>query len=444
MSNTKVREPLIHITRKGTTSFLYRSVVRIVAILFAFLLAFAFLAAVTKLSFGTIWQYVVDGSTLAKTSKLAFWKDTMLLLLVAIALTPAFKMKFWNIGAQGQILIGALITSVLMHDGSAMPDPIIIILSLVLSVVVGGLWAAIPAAFKVKLNANETLFTLMMNYIAVKLVAAGIDGWKGKASALAPFNAGRLPAIAGNKYAIMIALVAVITITMYFYLKHTKQGYEIAVVGESLKTANYAGMNTNWIIVRTVFLSGALCGLCGFFYVAGVDYVIATTTSGSYGFTAIIVSWASGFNPFGMFLLCLIMTFLSKGTISVGNHVDTLNQYSSYITVGILLFFLIGCEFFIQYKFVFNQKFQAKLDAFNEKVHKAMPWWFKFWKMVANGIDLAISKCQAWFSEMLKSLKEKLVKAGKKKEQTEVKDEAVETPLEQVSTEDTKEEKTNE
>ena len=442
MSNTKVREPLIHVTKKGTTSFLYRSFVRIVAILFAFLLSFAFLAAVTKLDFGTIWQYVVDGSTLARTSKLAFWKDTMLLLLVAVALTPAFKMKFWNIGAQGQILIGALITSTLMHDGAAMPDPVIIILSLVLSVIVGGLWAAIPAAFKVKLNANETLFTLMMNYIAVKLVAAGIDSWKGKASALSPFNAGRLPAIANNKYAIMIALVAIITITMYFYLKHTKQGYEIAVVGESLRTANYAGMNTNWIIVRTVFLSGALCGLCGFFYVAGVDYVISTTTSGSYGFTAIIVSWASGFNPFGMFLLCMIMTFLSKGTTSVGNHVDTLNQYSAYITVGILLFLLIGCEFFIQYKFLFNQKIQAKLDSFNEKVHKAIPWWFAFWKKLASGLDALIAKCQAWFSEKLRILKDKMF-SKKKTETVEAKVEAEVTP-DTVSTEETKEEKTNE
>lgn len=434
MSNTKAKEAFLHIRRRGATSFLYRSMVRIVAIVFAFLLAFAFLSSVTKMSFGTIWDYVVQGSTSAKISKLAYWKDTMLLLLVALALTPAFKMKFWNIGAQGQILIGALITAHFMHAGPRSMSTGIILISFVLSIILGGLWATVPAIFKVKLNANETLFTLMMNYIAVSLVAYAIDIWKGKASALATFQAGRLPAIGDNKYGIMIMMVAFLVILMYFYLKHTKQGYEISVVGESLKTANYAGMNTNWIIIRTVFLSGALCGLCGFFYVSGVDYVISTTTSGSYGFTAIIVSWAASFNPFGMFIIAMLMTFLSKGTINVVNFAPNLNSYTAYITVGILLFFLIGCEFFIQYKIVFNQKIQAKFDSFNEKVHKAIPWWFSFWKKISDGVDKTISTCQAFMSKQLQTLKETLVKKFKK---TEEKVEENKEPL--VAEEETKE-----
>ncbi len=417
MSNTKAQEAFVHIRRRGATSFLYRSFVRIVAIVFAFLLAFAFLAAVTKMDFGTLWNYVVQGSTAARTSKLAYWKDAMLLLLVALALTPAFKMRFWNIGAQGQILVGALITSTLMHDGAKMGGTPVIILSLLLSVIVGGLWAAIPALFKVKLNANETLFTLMMNYIAVKIVAAAIDAWKGKASALAPFTVGRLPAIANNKYALMIFAVAILVVVMYFYLKHTKHGYEISVVGESLNTARYAGMNTGWIVIRTVFFSGALCGLCGFFYIAGVDYVISTTTSGSYGFTAIIVSWAASFNPFGMLIISMIMTFLSKGTNNIVNYAPNLNQYTAYITVGILLFFLIGCEFFIQYKIVFNQKTQAKLDNASEKIHKAMPWWFAFWKKVSDACDKAITVCQNWISVKLQATKDSFVKKFSKKVQ---------------------------
>ena len=201
-------------------------------------------------------------------------------------------------------------------------------------------------------------------------------------------------------------------------MKHTKQGYEISVVGESLKTAKYAGMNTTLIIIRTVFLSGALCGLCGFFYVAGSDYVIATTTSGSYGFTAIIVSWAASFNPFGMLILCIIMTFMSKGTLNVVNFADSLNQYTAYITVGILLFFLIGCEFFIQYRMVYNSKIQAKLDACSEKIHKAVPWWFSFWKKVSDGLDACIATVQKKLSELLAKLKASLLHAFNKKEAT--------------------------
>ena len=410
-----VKEPFVRIRRRGTTSFLYRSMVRIFAIFFAMLIATWFLEVVADMKFAEIWKYLIDGATVNETTRQEYWKEVMLLLLIALALTPAFKMKFWNIGGQGQVLIGALATSVVMFYGKGMSNSGMILLSFVFSIVAGGIWAAIPAIFKVKLNANETLFTLMMNYLAIQLVAASIDAWKGKNSALPQFNTdtrlGYLPSIGDNTYGIIMICVLVITVILYLYMKHTKQGYEISVVGESLKTARYAGMNTTWIIIRTVFLSGALCGLCGFFYVAGSDYLISTTTSGSYGFTAIIVSWAASFNPFGMLILSIIMTFMSKGTLNVVNYASsTLNQYTAYITVGILLFFLIGCEFFIQYRMVFNSKLQAKFDTANEKIHKAMPWWFTFWKKVSDGIDKAIAAVQKWISVILAKLKAALVK----------------------------------
>jgi len=414
-NQTIVKEPFVRIRRRGTTSFLYRSMVRIFAIFFAMLIATWFLEVVADMKFAEIWKYLIDGATVNETTRQEYWKEVMLLLLIALALTPAFKMKFWNIGGQGQVLIGALATSVVMFYGKGMSNSGMILLSFVFSIVAGGIWAAILAIFKVKLNANETLFTLMMNYLAIQLVAASIDTWKGKNSALPQFNTdtrlGYLPSIGDNTYGIIMICVLVITVILYLYMKHTKQGYEISVVGESLKTARYAGMNTTWIIIRTVFLSGALCGLCGFFYVAGSDYLISTTTSGSYGFTAIIVSWAASFNPFGMLILSIIMTFMSKGTLNVVNYASsTLNQYTAYITVGILLFFLIGCEFFIQYRMVFNSKLQAKFDTTSEKIHKAMPWWFTFWKKVSDGIDMAISAVQKWISEILAKIKAALVK----------------------------------
>ena len=413
-----VKEPFLRIKRRGTTTFLYRTFIRVFAIFIAMLLATIFLEAVADKSFAGIWKLLIDGATVNAATKQEYWKEVMLLLLVALALTPAFKMRFWNIGAQGQVLIGALFTSIIMFYGTNMSNGAMIFTSLILSIIAGGLWAAIPAIFKVKLNANETLFTLMMNYIAIQFVAAAIDTWKGKNSALPQFNAntklGYLPSIGNNTYGIIVLSVAILTVLLYLYLKHTKQGYEISVVGESLKTAKYAGMNTTWIIIRTVFLSGALCGLCGFFYVAGSDYLISTSTSGSYGFTAIIVSWAASFNPFGMLIISIIMTFMSKGTNNVVNFAENLNQYTAYITVGILLFFLIGCEFFIQYRMVFNEKTQAKFDAFSEKIHKAMPWWFNFWAKVSQGVDAGIAACQKAISKHLASLKAALVKLFKK------------------------------
>ena len=409
-----VKEPFVRIKRRGTTSFLYRSFVRIAAIFFAMLFATAFLEGVADKGFAEIWRLLIDGATINEVTKQEYWKEVMMLLLISLSLTLAFKMKFWNIGGQGQVLIGALATSVVMYYGTGMSNGGMIILSLVFAIVAGGLWAGIPAIFKVKLNANETLFTLMMNYIAIQLVAASIDTWKGKNSALPQFNTdtglGYLPSLGSNPYGIIVLTVLVLTVLIYLYMKHTKQGYEISVVGESLKTARYAGMNTTWIIIRTVFLSGALCGLCGFFYVSGINHCISTATSGSYGFTAIIVSWAASFNPFGMLIISIIMTFMSKGTTNVVNYASNLNSYTAYITVGILLFFLIGCEFFIQYRMIFNTKTQAKFDKASEKIHKAMPWWFDFWKKVSDGMDKCIATVQKWISDVLAKTKAALVK----------------------------------
>ena len=408
-----VKEPFVRIRRRGTTSFLYRTLVRAGAIFIAMLLATIFLEAVADKSFAEVWRLLIEGASGSDVTRQEFWKEVMLLLLIALAITPAFKMKFWNIGAQGQVLIGALATSVVMFYGTDMSNGGVIFLSLIFSIVAGGIWAAIPAIFKVKLHANETLFTLM-NYIAIQLVAASIDTWKGQNSALPRFNTdtqlGYLHSIGNTTYGVIIISVVLIMVTLYLYMKHTKQGYEISVVGESLKTARYAGMNITWIIIRTVFLSGALCGLCGFFYVAGVNHVISLSTSGSYGFTAIIVSWAASFNPFGMLIISIIMTFMSKGTGNIVNYASNLNSYTAYITVGILLFFLIGCEFFIQYRMVFNEKTQAKFDNASEKIHKAMPWWFEFWKKVSDGTDKCIATVQKWISDVLAKTKAALVK----------------------------------
>ena len=109
-----VKEPFVRIKRRGTTSFLYRSFVRIVAIFFAMLIATIFLESVADMKFSEIWKYLIDGATVNSTTRQEYWKEVMLLLLISLALTPAFKMKFWNIGGQGQVLIGALATSVVM------------------------------------------------------------------------------------------------------------------------------------------------------------------------------------------------------------------------------------------------------------------------------------------------------------------------------------------
>jgi len=225
------------------------------------------------------------------------------------------------------------------------------------SVVVAAIWGLIPAYFKTRFNSNETLFTLMMNYVAIQLVAYFTLEWSVPRGSGTPrvLEFGQLPTLFGQKYLINILIVAVLTILIYFYLKYSKQGYEISVVGESENTARYIGINVKKVVLRTMAISGAICGIAGFLLVAGTDHSLKSDTSGGRGFTAIMVSWLAKFNPIFMVLTSLLIVFLQKGASKI-SEVYRLNSSFSDIITGIIIFFIIGSEFFINYKIKFNKK----------------------------------------------------------------------------------------
>ena len=393
----KGKEPFIRISKKGDMNSLAKLFVRLVAISFSLLFILIFLSSVSKSSFNQVWEYIGHGAFDTKTS---FFKEMFLLLGIAIGLSPAYKMKFWNIGGQGQVIIGGLMTATMMiymgKDG--MPSWSIILISAIIAFMAGGIFAAIPAIAKVQLNANETLFTLMMNYVAIQLVAFSTHMWNPWA-AFGIINtttqAGYLPAIGSNEYGVIIMIVAILMFLMYGYMHYTKHGYELSVVGESINTAKYVGIKTKRVILRTVFLSGAICGLVGFLYVSGVDHTISTTTSGGYGFTAIIVAWAAQFNPFIMAMISFLIVLFSSGAAGVSNAVPGLNQYISSIAVGIFLLFIIGCEFFVNYKINFNSKITSKIDAIKEKIALKMPKTTELCKKAKVAMDSVDEKIHA-------------------------------------------------
>ena len=292
----------------------------------------------------------------------AMLKELALLLCVSLAVTPAFKMKFWNIGAEGQTLAGALACAACMILLSGhIPSVLLIPVMLIASILAGLIWAIIPAYFKAKFNTNETLFTLMMNYIAMQLVSFCIVFWENpkNSNTVGVINPdsmlGWLPSVGGQKYAMCVIVVAVLTVLMYIYLRFSKQGYEISVVGESQNTARYVGINVKKVIIRTMSLSGALCGVAGFLIVSGVDHSITTSSAGGMGFTAIMVSWLAKFNPIVMVLTTFLIVFLECGAGQIATAFD-LNHSVADILTGIILFFIIGSEFFINYKIKFRSK----------------------------------------------------------------------------------------
>ena len=295
-------------------------------------------------AFGTARKFWVTFQTLA------------VLLGISLAVTPAFKMRFWNIGAEGQVLIGCLATAACMIVlGDKLPNGVLILVMLVAAIAAGSLWGFLPSFFKAKWNTNETLFTLMMNYIATQLAAFFIIVWEvpkgaGKIGIINQNSeAGWLPVIGGKQYLLTILVVAVMTILMYIYLNYSKHGYEIAVVGESQRTASYAGIKVERVIIRTMVLSGAVCGLMGLLLTAGTDHTLTTTIVGGRGFTAVMVSWLAKFNPIVMVFTSLLLVVLSRGASEISS-VFSLNHSFADILTGIILFFIIGSEFFLTYK----------------------------------------------------------------------------------------------
>ncbi len=358
----KTHEPLFHIAKRDSIPTLKAWLIRAVAIIFALIVCGLLTMLLTGENPINVYASMIDGAIGTERRVWRLFQDLAILLCISLAVTPAFKMKFWNIGAEGQVLIGGLATAACsMFLSDSMPTYLLIPVMFIASVVAGAIWAVIPAFFKAHFNTNETLFTLMMNYIAIQLVSYycfiySVPKGSGKIPLLP--KASWLPTIGDNDYIVNIAIVAILTFGMYIYLKYNKHGYEISVVGESENTAKYIGINVKKVIIRTLILSGAICGIAGLLLVSGTNHTIASNTVAGRGFTAIMVSWLAKFNPITMILTAFIIVFLEKGAGEISTMFGLNSSFSEIIT-GIIIFFIIGCEFFINYKLVFRSKKEA-------------------------------------------------------------------------------------
>ena len=364
--NTKINEPFLRIVKRDGATMKNKILARAAAILLALVVDAIFIFAVTGLNPLAVYVVMFNGTFMTPIRFSWALRDLVTLLCIGIALAPAFKMRFWNIGAEGQVLMGGLATALVMVKfGQSMPAPLLFLTMFLTSVIAGGVWGLIPAFFKAHWNTNETLFTLMMNYVATSIVACMTNIMRGKASSLGKLNmanqAGWFPQFLGQRYNINILVVLILTFAMYFYLKYSKQGYEISVVGESENTARYAGINVKLVTIRTMIISGAICGLAGFLIVAGKDQTISTASAGGQGFTAIIVAWLAKFNTFYMALISFLLIFLSRGAAEIASAYS-LNDFAASIIEGVILFFILGSEFFINYKMVFKGSKQKEVQ----------------------------------------------------------------------------------
>ena len=352
-----IKEPFIHITRREHMPLWQGLLIRVAAVVVALVVSAILISAAAPKSQGFFGFFgsLFSGAFGTERRIWLLFQDTFLLLGVAVALVVAFKMKFWNLGGNGQILMGCLASAICMfYLGGKLPDPVVWLLMLVTSLVAGGLWAVIPAIFKAFFNTNESLFTLMMNYIAVCLVkffiSASMDTQTGT---MPPLTEGALPAIgegAMSRAILPIIVFAIVTLVIYAYLRFSKHGYEIALIGDSKNTARYAGINVRKVIIRTLILSGALCGLVGFVLTGSVNRMVSTSMDGNMGFTGIMVAWMGKLDPLIMSGVSLFINFLERGMAQVCTDFGFTSEALSDIVVGLIYFFFIGCEFFILYR----------------------------------------------------------------------------------------------
>ena len=334
----------MHISKRDTISLSKAWSIRAIAILLALIVDGIIIYAIVKMN--PLKVYVSLASGAFGTSKRMWFtiRDCMILTCIAIGLAPAFKMRFWNVGAEGQMLVGGIATAFWMINFAGKMNIVMLFLCMAISAIVaGGIWGLIPGFFKAKWNTNETLFTLMMNYIAIQLTSFAVSKWEN------PPGSNMFSDGYNKDFMWTVIIVLILAALVYLYLKYTKHGYEIAVVGDSENTARYAGIRVPRIYVRTMALSGALCGFAGFLAVSAVSHTLSTSTAGGRGFTAIIVAWLAKMNPFVMILISALLSFLDKGAVQIASDFG-LNEYVSKIISGVILFFILGSEFFINYQ----------------------------------------------------------------------------------------------
>lgn len=358
------REPLFHIAKRGGISFRQAVLIRACAIVFALLVAAIVIMLIIHENPIRVYASMISGAFGSSRRIWNLLQNMAVLLCISLGVTPAFRMRFWNCGAEGQVLIGGLATAACMlYLGDKMPLPLLLLTMTAASILAGVVWAVIPAVFKARWNTNETLFTLMMNYMATQLVSFAVKSWaKDGSGVLRPMEQFGFPRLFGKAYLLNVLVVLVLTVVMYGYLKYSKHGYEIAVVGESENTARYVGINVRKVIIRTLVLSGAVCGLAGLILVGGTDHSVNTATVGGQGFTAIMVSWLAKFNPITMVLTTFLLAFLQVGSKQISTDFR-LDDSLSDIVMAIILFFIIGSEFFINYRLVFNRRKKGENEA---------------------------------------------------------------------------------
>jgi simple sugar transport system permease protein len=281
------------------------------------------------------------------------------LILAGLGVAIAFRMRLWNIGAEGQLYLGAWATTgvALFWLPPETPKPLMLAVMTVAGFVAGALWGAIPGLLKAKLGVNEIISSLMLSYVAIYFVYFFVYGsWAAGGFGLtAPFPRTAwfprlldyretFPFLGGQTAHIGILYALIAAVILYVIFKYSKWGYELKVIGDNPQAARYAGMNLTRTIILTMIISGGLAGLAGMSELAGAVHRLQDGFSPGYGFTAIIVAWLGRLNP----LAIIVVGYLFGGLLVGGDAIQPAGI--PLMIQGIILFCVISAETFTRYR----------------------------------------------------------------------------------------------
>lgn len=367
VAQKKTRQKLFHITKRVDTPLSFKVAIRSISIITALVVCAFVLLMFKPGKFGIFFSESFSAVTGSSTKFLNTLYEFAVLLGITVAILPCFKMKFWNLGAEGQVLIGGLAAALISkYVGPSVPNAICVVLMIIAAMLCSAIWSLIPAFFKAKFNTNETLFTLMMNYIAMGLIVYFAFVVNPSHGTFAGLTNGVFKFDNAIWYSLIpFFIVAVMTGFIFIYLNFTKQGYELSVVGEARNTAKYVGINVNGVIIRTAIVSGLLCGLIGYFVVSK-QTSIEQNVLGGRGFTAVMIAWLGHMNVLEILLMAFLVAFITRGSAQVATRVDLGTAFTK-ITIATFLIVILAFEFFLNYEVHINRDwFKPKFKKLEE------------------------------------------------------------------------------
>lgn len=349
----------IHFEKRSTTARSVLFLVPLLSIIVGLCFVGLFIGATGKSPF-YIYGLMFEGAFGSAYGLSETVVKSIPLMLTGLAVALAFRMQLWNIGAEGQLYMGAFGATWLALNFPHWPAYLLLPGMLIMSFITGGIWGLLPAIPRAFFKVNETITTLLLNYVGILWVDYLVYGpWRDPKGfnfpITAPFSENAiLPALGDSRIHVGLILAILATVVLYIVLNYTKWGFEIRVSGESSIAAHYAGMNYIRNILLVMFVSGGLAGIAGMTEVSGITQRLQHGISPGYGYSAIIIAWLARLNPWAV----VVVSFLFGGLLVGGYSIQTSGFPAATVAMlqGAILFFVVGGEIFVKYRLTWRGK----------------------------------------------------------------------------------------